>query len=322
VTPAAGPGRGPWWRAATRFAPGPRAPTPGLVLPTPRGPPGAVMGEGVEGGFAGVYPALRALEEAGRIRRGYFVDGLAGAVALPGADRLRALRTSLGAGGGARRVVHLLPPTRRTRTGPWPGRRATATDARSSAAGAYVVLDGAAVPYLDQAGRRSRRCWPGMRRRCCARAGRSGISAREHVREPSSARWTVSRSRPQPARRCLPPASCRGRGYAPAAAPVERPTRARHRCDRLPMLEGDTLVRVAAGLRPHLLGRTAPRRAPASRPQALRLVGRRSPRSRRRQEPADPVRQRLGGADPSPMHGSRQLPARRGGAGRQAVPGW
>ena len=50
----------------------------------------AVRGEGVPGGFAGIYPVLRAMEESGRIRRGYFVAGLGGAqFALPGAvDRL------------------------------------------------------------------------------------------------------------------------------------------------------------------------------------------------------------------------------------------
>jgi ATP-dependent Lhr-like helicase len=54
----------------------------------------AVRGEGHAGGFAGVYPVLRAMEEAGRCRRGYFVAGLGGAqFALPGAvDRLRADR--------------------------------------------------------------------------------------------------------------------------------------------------------------------------------------------------------------------------------------
>ncbi|MGH9176925.1 MAG: Lhr family helicase, partial [Acidimicrobiales bacterium] len=54
----------------------------------------AVRGEGVAGGFAAVYPVLRAMEESGRVRRGYFVAGLGGAqFALPGAvDRLRADR--------------------------------------------------------------------------------------------------------------------------------------------------------------------------------------------------------------------------------------
>jgi ATP-dependent Lhr-like helicase len=52
---------------------------------------GAVQAEGVVGGFAGVYRVLTAFEEAGRCRRGYFVEGLGAAqFALPGAvDRLR-----------------------------------------------------------------------------------------------------------------------------------------------------------------------------------------------------------------------------------------
>ncbi|MEU4214592.1 ATP-dependent helicase [Actinoplanes sp. NPDC026623] len=54
---------------------------------------GAVMAEGVTGGFAAVYPVLGALEERGAARRGYFVEGLGAAqFAVPGAvDRLRAL---------------------------------------------------------------------------------------------------------------------------------------------------------------------------------------------------------------------------------------
>ncbi|MFN8039587.1 MAG: DEAD/DEAH box helicase [Acidimicrobiales bacterium] len=54
----------------------------------------AVLAEGVEGGFTGVYPVLKALEDRGQVRRGYFVAGLGAAqFALPGAvDRLRACR--------------------------------------------------------------------------------------------------------------------------------------------------------------------------------------------------------------------------------------
>ncbi|MFI6325860.1 ATP-dependent helicase [Nonomuraea sp. NPDC050556] len=54
---------------------------------------GAVMSERLPGGFAAVYQVLRAYEESGRCRRGYFVEGLGGAqFALPGAvDRMRAL---------------------------------------------------------------------------------------------------------------------------------------------------------------------------------------------------------------------------------------
>ncbi|MGE5245733.1 MAG: DEAD/DEAH box helicase [Betaproteobacteria bacterium] len=54
----------------------------------------AVGAESVPGGFATVYPVLKAMEEHGRVRRGYFVAGLgATQFALPGAvDLLRALR--------------------------------------------------------------------------------------------------------------------------------------------------------------------------------------------------------------------------------------
>jgi ATP-dependent Lhr-like helicase len=54
---------------------------------------GAVMAEHIEGGFAAVYSVLKAFEETGRCRRGYFVEGLGGAqFAMPGAvDRMRAL---------------------------------------------------------------------------------------------------------------------------------------------------------------------------------------------------------------------------------------
>lgn len=66
------------------------------------------LGEGVSGGFAGLYPVLKALEERGEVRRGYFVAGLGAAqFALPGAvDRLRAARSDpegLGRSGGSRR---------------------------------------------------------------------------------------------------------------------------------------------------------------------------------------------------------------------------
>jgi ATP-dependent Lhr-like helicase len=54
----------------------------------------AVAAESISGGFGVVYPALKAMEESGRLRRGYFVAGLgATQFALPGAlDLLRSLR--------------------------------------------------------------------------------------------------------------------------------------------------------------------------------------------------------------------------------------
>jgi ATP-dependent Lhr-like helicase len=120
----------------------------------------AVAGEAIEGGFSAVYPVLRALEEGGRIRRGYFVDGLGAAqFALPGAiDRLRAMRDQPGELAGEHgRIVHLLaaadPANPYGAALPWPRRSDEDRRPYQRAAGAYVVLvDGAAVVYVDRGG--------------------------------------------------------------------------------------------------------------------------------------------------------------------------
>ncbi|MDQ6743360.1 MAG: DEAD/DEAH box helicase [Candidatus Dormibacteraeota bacterium] len=109
----------------------------------------SVVGEGWSGGFAALYPVLRAMEEAGKIRRGYFVDGLGGSqFALPGAvDRLRGLREPDG------RVLAMAATDPANPYGtviPWPdgeGRMARA-------AGAFVVLDSGELRlYLERGGR-------------------------------------------------------------------------------------------------------------------------------------------------------------------------
>jgi ATP-dependent Lhr-like helicase len=117
----------------------------------------AVASEGLEGGFSAVYPVLRALEEAGRIRRGYFVDGLGAAqFALAGAlDRLRATRELTGGDGG--RTLHLLaaadPAQPYGAALAWPRRGETDRRPLQRAAGAYVVLvDGVAALYLERGG--------------------------------------------------------------------------------------------------------------------------------------------------------------------------
>jgi len=110
----------------------------------------AAHAEGIEGGFAAVYDVLKALEDQGRVRRGYFVEGRGGAqFALPGADeRLRALRE---AGRDE-------PPLVLAATDPasawgalldWPAARADARPQR--AAGALVVLhDGALLGWMGR----------------------------------------------------------------------------------------------------------------------------------------------------------------------------
>jgi len=109
----------------------------------------AVVGEGWAGGFASLYPVLRAMEESGRIRRGYFVEGLGGSqFALAGAvDRLRSMRDA------PARIVALAATDPANAYGAilsWP-----ASDGRMArAAGAYCVLDsGRLVLYLEKGGR-------------------------------------------------------------------------------------------------------------------------------------------------------------------------
>jgi ATP-dependent Lhr-like helicase len=118
----------------------------------------AVASEGIEGGFSGVYPILRALEEAGRIRRGYFVDGLGAAqFALAGAlDRLRAVREPSDAAASARSAYVLAAADPANPYGaalPWPRRGEADRRPLQRAAGAYVVVvDGEAALYLERGG--------------------------------------------------------------------------------------------------------------------------------------------------------------------------
>ncbi|MDH3729999.1 MAG: DEAD/DEAH box helicase [Acidimicrobiia bacterium] len=108
----------------------------------------AVVAEGVPGGFSGLYPVLRAMEDAGKVRRGYFVEGLGGAqFSIPGAlDRIRHIVETgavvLAAADPANPYGHAIS---------WPdndgsvGRRS----------GAYVVLvEGELAAFIERGGRR------------------------------------------------------------------------------------------------------------------------------------------------------------------------
>src|SRR4029077_3567823 len=121
------------------------------------------------GGFAALYPVLRAMEEAGKIRRGYFIDGLGGLqFALPGAvDPLRASRDE------ESKVVALAatdPASPYGTTIPWPEHESR----MARAAGAYVGLDAGGLRlYLERGGRRL------------------GRARRWRVAPVPGARWTV-----------------------------------------------------------------------------------------------------------------------------------
>ena len=105
----------------------------------------AALGEGAEGGFAGVYPVLKALEDRGQVRRGYFVAGLGGAqFALPGAvDRLRAGRD----GDGPVTLAAADPAQPYGAALGWPETKGRP----SRSAGAYVVLvDGEPAVFCER----------------------------------------------------------------------------------------------------------------------------------------------------------------------------
>jgi ATP-dependent helicase Lhr and Lhr-like helicase len=110
----------------------------------------AVAAEAVAGGFAAVYPVLKGLEDAGRVRRGYFVAGLGGAqFADPGAlDRLRALRDATGDEPQAAVLAAADPANPYGAALPWPSLEGVRL---ARAAGAHVVLvDGVLAGHVSR----------------------------------------------------------------------------------------------------------------------------------------------------------------------------
>jgi ATP-dependent Lhr-like helicase len=118
----------------------------------------AVLAEDVPGGFSAVYGVLRAMEESGRARRGYFVEGLGGAqFAVPGAvDRLRAVREADLAGeDGQLRVLAATDPANPFGAAlPWPEPLYEGRHLPKRAAGAHVILAaGNLLAFLERGGR-------------------------------------------------------------------------------------------------------------------------------------------------------------------------
>ncbi|MFP5336352.1 MAG: ATP-dependent helicase [Actinomycetes bacterium] len=132
---------------------------------------GSVAAERVPGGFAAVYRVLAAMEEAGRVRRGYFVEGLgASQFATPGAvDRLRATSRPVGDDRPARRghvrnpegtgtvVLAAADPANPYGAAlPWPEREQPGSSGHRPGrkAGALVVLvHGELALYVERGGR-------------------------------------------------------------------------------------------------------------------------------------------------------------------------
>ncbi|QJY47332.1 ATP-dependent helicase [Pseudonocardia broussonetiae] len=121
---------------------------------------GALSTERVVGGFAAVYRVLRAMEDSGRARRGYVVEGLGAAqFAVPGAiDRLRAMSRPDGAPGedGLSRVVLAAadPAQPYGAALPWPPTAGDTKHRPGRKAGALVVLvEGAPALYVERGGK-------------------------------------------------------------------------------------------------------------------------------------------------------------------------
>ncbi|MCA9209228.1 MAG: DEAD/DEAH box helicase, partial [Planctomycetales bacterium] len=116
-----------------------------------------VASENIEGGFAGLYPVFKAMEESGRVRRGYFVAGLGAAqFALPGAeDRLREGR-GRGSASDEEPTTFLLAATDPANpygaSIAWPERESTSNPPQR-AAGARVILEsGRLLGFLNRSG--------------------------------------------------------------------------------------------------------------------------------------------------------------------------
>ena len=115
---------------------------------------GAVAGEKIVGGFARVYPVLKVMEESGRCRRGYFVDGLGGAqFALPGAvDRMRA-EVDVPPGALQTQVLAATDPANPYGAAlPWPEREGGHRAGRKAGA-LVVIVGGNLVLYVEKGGR-------------------------------------------------------------------------------------------------------------------------------------------------------------------------
>ncbi|MCD0453589.1 DEAD/DEAH box helicase [Actinocorallia sp. API 0066] len=115
---------------------------------------GSVVAEHTPGGFAAVYPVLRAFEESARCRRGYFVEGLGAAqFALPGAvDRLRSHRAPEPGKPRADVLAAADPANPYGAALPWPETEGGHRPGRKAGA-LVVVVDGVLTLYAERGGR-------------------------------------------------------------------------------------------------------------------------------------------------------------------------
>ncbi|MBA3369249.1 MAG: ATP-dependent helicase [Geodermatophilaceae bacterium] len=107
------------------------------------------------GAFATLYPVLRAMEESGRLRRGYFIESLGAAQfgSIGAVDRLRGITSpSDGKFSGAVLLAAADPANPYGAALPWPAREGGHRPGRK-AGGVVVLVDGALVLYVERGGR-------------------------------------------------------------------------------------------------------------------------------------------------------------------------
>ncbi|WP_197526898.1 Lhr family helicase [Pirellulimonas nuda] len=122
---------------------------------------GVVGRETVVGGFGALYPVLRAMEEAGKVRRGYFVEGMGGAqFALPGSEDLLRRDPRIAPDAAIEeRVLALSAADPACAYGSllkWPATRDPAAQLQRTA-GAAVLIDAASGQMLAYLARSTRR---------------------------------------------------------------------------------------------------------------------------------------------------------------------
>ena len=202
---------------------------------------GAVMAEQVTGGFSAVYPVLRAFEENGRARRGYFVETLGAAqFGTPGSvDRLRSFAAPDRVAGRRRRAGRHRPGQRLRR-----GAAVAGADRRRAMPTRSTSARAPAPASADRAPRRAGRpapwsCWStatscstssAAARRCCPGPRTSRCSRRRRRRSPvrwRPGRWAAWWCRRPTAPRCTSRRRCRPRCRPPGSPPRPRGLRLR-----------------------------------------------------------------------------------------------
>ena len=114
----------------------------------------AIKAEGVLGGFASIYEVLKAMEDSGRVRRGYFVEGLGAAQFVePGSDeRLRSERHAREGRDKPTSAIMLASTDPASPWGmslPWPT-RSGARPMRAAGANVIVASDGRLLAWLGR----------------------------------------------------------------------------------------------------------------------------------------------------------------------------